>query len=55
MKKIIVGFIGSGYELVVKFAVEAFTPIEAFEKAERLYKEVMGNRPYCEMEILENF
>ena len=55
MKKMIVGFIGSGYELVVKFAVEAFTPMEAFEKAERLYKEVLGNTHYCEMKIVETF
>ena len=55
MKKMIVGFIGSGYELVTKFIVTATTPSEAFEKAEQLYKEVLGNRPYCEMEIMETF
>ena len=55
MKKMIVGFIGSGYELIAKFAINAFTPMEAFEKAEKLYKEVLGNTPYCEMEILETF
>ena len=55
MKKMIVGFIGSGYELVTKFIVNATTPAEAFDKAEILYREVLGNRPYCGMEILETF
>ena len=55
MKKMTVGVIGSGYELVTKFIVNATTPLEAFEKAEQLYKEVLGNKPNCEMEIMETF
>jgi hypothetical protein len=44
-------FIGSGYECAFAIYVEATTPMEAMEKAEKLYQDNGWNFEYCELEV----
>lgn len=50
-----VEFIGSGYEVVGAVMVDTPTMAEAYEAAEKWYKETGQNFHYCEMEIPKEY